>query len=81
MISILIKFHVKTSVFQPFSSRGTFETLLNLVWHLDTKISANLKILAEPCKDLAEIVGSAEPRLKNAGLHTFSCTFLDFSIE
>jgi hypothetical protein len=27
-----------------------------------------MRIFAEPCKELAEPVGSAEPRLKNTGL-------------
>ncbi len=56
------------SGFQPFSSCGTFETLLNFWRNLDTKNSTNMMILAEPCKELAEPVGSAEPRLKNTVL-------------
>ena len=56
------------NAFQPFSSRGTFETLLNFWRNLDTKNSTNMRIFAEPCKELAEPVGSAEPRLKNTGI-------------
>jgi len=56
------------SAFQPFSSCGTFETLLNFWRYLDAKYSANLTILMGPCKELAKPVGSAEPRLKNTGL-------------
>jgi len=36
------------SVFQPSSSRGTFEILLRLWRNPDTHISANLRILTEP---------------------------------
>jgi len=36
------------SVFQPFSSRGTFETLLSVWRNIDTQNSANLRILREP---------------------------------
>jgi len=43
---------------QPFSSFGTFETLLSVWQSQDTQISANLRILTEPCKELGE------PRLK-----------------
>ncbi len=40
---------IQISVFQPFSSRGTFETLLNLFrQNLNTKNNANLRILVEP---------------------------------
>ncbi len=53
-------------------SRGTFETILKFWRNLDTKISAYLMILTEPCKELAEPVGSAEPRLKNTGLELYS---------
>ncbi len=52
------------SAFQPFSSLGTFETLLIFWWNLDTKNNANLRILTEPCKELAE------PRLKNTDLRS-----------
>jgi len=41
---------------------------LNLWRNLDTKNSANLRILTEPCTELAEPVGSAEPRLKDTAL-------------
>jgi len=58
----------KVSVFQPFSSRGTFETLLSVWQNLDAQNSASLRILREPCKELMEPVGSAEPRLKNTAL-------------
>jgi len=51
-----------------FTLIGTFETLLNFWRNLDTKNSANLRILTEPCKELAEHVGSADPRLKNSAL-------------
>ena len=57
-----------TSGFQPFSSRGTIETLLNFWRNLDTKNSANVRIFAE-CEELAEPVGSAEPRLKNTAVY------------
>ncbi len=40
------------SVVQPFFSRGTFETLLSVWRNIDTQISADLRILAEPCKEL-----------------------------
>ncbi len=51
-----------------FLSRGTFETVLNFCRNLDTENSTKMRILVEPCKELAEPVGSAEPRLKNTGL-------------
>ncbi len=51
---------VLPKVFQPY--RGNFEALLSFGWNLDTKISATLRILMEPCKELAEL------RLKNTGL-------------
>jgi len=56
---------VKSSVFQPFSSRGTLETLLNVWWNLDTKNNINFSILKERRKQWTEPLGSAEPRLKN----------------
>ncbi len=51
-------------VFQPFSSRGTFETLLCVWQNLDTQNSGNLRIIREPCKDLVEPVGSAETQVE-----------------
>jgi len=41
-------------VFQPFSTRGTFGTLLSVWRNLGTQNSANLRILTKPCKELAE---------------------------
>jgi len=74
---VMSKYHtIYTSAFQPFSSRGTFETLLNFWRNLDTKNSANLRILAEPCKELAEPVGSAEPRLKTL-IYTVNATYIN----
>ncbi len=58
------------SVFQPFSSRGTFQKLLSVWRNLDTQNSANLRILREPSSERAEPLGSAEPRLKNTGVWT-----------
>ncbi len=54
--------------FLTFSSRGTFETLLNFCRNLDTKNSTNLRIRTKPCKELTKPVGSAEPRLKKTVL-------------
>jgi len=45
MIKFVLVSVLYCSVFQPFSSRGTFETLLNLWRNLDTKNCANLRIL------------------------------------
>ncbi len=50
------------SVFQPFSSRGTFQKLLSVWRNLHTQNSANLRILRERSQELAE------PRLKNTDL-------------
>jgi len=36
--------HDKISVFQPFSSSGTIETLLSVCRNLDTQNSANLRL-------------------------------------
>jgi len=36
------------SVFQPYSRRGTFETLLSILRNLDTQNIANIRILTEP---------------------------------
>ncbi len=36
------------SVFQPFSSRGTFQKLLSIWRNVDTQNSTNLRILGEP---------------------------------
>ncbi len=50
---------------------STFKTLLNFWRNLDTKNSANLRILTEPCKELAEPV-------RNPGWKTLiSCLVLD----
>jgi hypothetical protein len=61
-----------TSVFQPFSSRGTFQNLLSVWRNLDTQNSTNLWILREPSYELAEPLGSAEPRLKNTDVDSCS---------
>ncbi len=55
----MCKHFKQTTLAGPFSSRGTLEPLLNFWRNLDTKNSANLRILTEPCKELAEPVGSA----------------------
>jgi hypothetical protein len=56
------------SVFQPFSSLGTFETLLSDWRNLDNQSRADLRILRELSKELAEPLSSTEPRLKNTVL-------------
>ncbi len=53
---------VCSRVFQPFSSRGTIETLLSVWRNLDTQNIVNLRILTERSKELLE------PRLENIGL-------------
>ncbi len=56
------------SIFQSFSSGGTFETSL-IVWqNLNTQNTANLRICTEPCEELDNPVGSVEPWLKNTAL-------------
>jgi len=41
----------KCSGFQPFSGRGTFETLLSIWRNLGTQNSANFRIITEPSKE------------------------------
>jgi hypothetical protein len=59
-----------TSVFQPFSSRGTSQKFINIWRNLNAPHSTIYSIFREPSKKLAEPLGSAEPRLKNTGLHS-----------
>jgi hypothetical protein len=62
-----------SNVFQPFSSHGTFETILSIWRNLDTQNSTNMRILRELRKELAE------PRLKNtvlAVMKNLSCKTL-----
>jgi len=76
----MIKFHLSnflSNVFQPFSSRGTSQKFL-IMWrnhglhgrNLNTPYSTIYSIFREPSKELAEPLGSAEPRLKNTDLDT-----------
>jgi len=59
---------VYSSVFQPFSSRGTRQKFLIIWWNLNTPYGTIYRIFREPSKELAEPLGSTEPRLKNTGL-------------
>ncbi len=52
-IPIAVSLFSYGSVFQPFSSRGTFETILSIWLHLDTQNSTYMSILRELGKELA----------------------------
>jgi len=56
---------MKACVFQPFSSRGTSQFFLIIWRNLNAPYSTIYSIFREPSKELAEPLGSAEPRLKN----------------
>jgi len=56
------------SVFQPFSSRGTRQKFLIIWRNLNTPYGTIYSIFREPSKELAEPLGSAEPRLKNTAV-------------
>ncbi len=64
-ISLMTLWYTSAVLFNLFQ---VAEPLKHFWRNLDTKNSANLRILAEPCKELAEHVGSAEPRLKKTAL-------------
>jgi len=53
------------SVFQPFSCRETSQKFLIIWRNLNAPYSTICSIFREPSKELAEPLGSAEPRLKN----------------
>ena len=55
----------RSSVFQPFSSRGTSQKFLIIWRNLNAPYSTIYCIFREPSKELAEPLGSAEPKLKN----------------
>jgi len=59
------------SVFQPFSSCGTSRKFLIIWWNLNAPYSTIYSIFREPSKELAEPLGSAEPRLKNTDLSSY----------
>ncbi len=44
-------FILYTGVFQPFSSRETFQTKMRVWQNLDSQNSANLKIFTEPSEE------------------------------
>jgi hypothetical protein len=56
------------SVFQPFSSGGTSQKFIIIWRNLNAPNSTIYRIFREPSKELAEPLGSAEPRLKNTAL-------------
>ncbi len=64
------------SVFQPFSSRGTFQKFLMIWRNLKASNSTIYSVFREPSKELAEPLGSAKPRLKNTGVW-YSFAFLE----
>ncbi len=49
-------------------SRRTFEIIISIWRNPNTQNSTNLRIHREPSKELAEPLGSAEPRLKNTDI-------------
>jgi len=51
MMKIFLYASIAAFVFQPFSSLGTFETLLSVLRNLDTQNGANLRILTEPSEE------------------------------
>jgi len=51
---------------QCFSSHGTSQKFLIIWRNLNAPFSTIYSIFREPSKELAEPLGSAEPRLKNA---------------
>ncbi len=53
------------NVFQPFSSRGAFETILSIWRNRDTQNNIYMIIIRELREELLEPMGSAEHRLKN----------------
>ena len=59
LIRKMEKMTMQSSVFQPFTSHGTFRKLLSVWRNLDTQNITNLRILREPSQELAE------PWLKN----------------
>jgi len=56
---------VDCSVFQPFSSLGTSQKFIIIWRNLNAPYSTIYSIFRESSKELAEPLGSAEPRLKN----------------
>jgi len=68
IVELLTETIVYCSVFQPFSSRGTFQNFLMIWRNLNASNSTIYSVFREPSKELTEPLGSAEPRLKNTGL-------------
>jgi len=74
--SIIVYF----SFFQPFSSRGTSQKFLIIWRNLNAPNSTIYSIFREPSKELAEPLGSAEPRLKNTGIFKYQIKQMFFFI-
>jgi len=72
--------YLESSVFQPFSIRRTSWKFLITLWNLNVPYSTIFSIFREPRKELAEPLGSAEPRLKNTDLDKRSEVIVDYRV-